>query len=434
MPGSAFFPAMVSLALERAPMASLPLRYLRLVPVWGVVAALLLLYQGANVFVSRWAPGTVALVHVFTLGVPGNAMLGCLLQFLPVVADAQPRMSNRLGSVLPVVYNLGVLGLVCGLLHWPVMLPPAGLVLALTIATYSVCTLAGLRFDGRQTLLRTGLALALLGLLATAALGLALALGLSGQIIVPIAPLTDAHAAIGLLGVGLLLAGTVGSVVLPMFQGTARVPEPLLAGWTAVLVGALVLAVTLRVANLFDGMALVLAFPVATFATAVLALQALAPHRRNPALVGFWRLGALALLAATAFAVGATRWPESRSAMLGGVLGIAIGLPALVLGMLLEIAAFLAWLDLQPLSLLRGQRSPSIDTLLPESRKARLCAWHIAAAFGLTIAAAWPQDVLVIFAALALAAAWGLTLFELLSLRRRRRFAHVRCRHSGDVS
>lgn len=342
---------MVALALERAPTASLPLRYLRMLPIWGLVGAVLLWIRGADLFVSRWVPGTVALTHAFALGVPGNAMLGSLLQFLPVVAGIRLLAAVRLGPLLPVLFNAGLAGLVCGLLHWAALIPLAGVVLVSVITLYSVLVLIGIRFDGQQILLRSGIALALLAVLATALVGLMLALGFSGAIAVPMLPLTDAHAAIGLLGGVLLLCGSVGSVVVPMFQGTATLASSSLVSWIAALLGALALAVALRLMDAIDGdgMAMILTLPVAVFAVTVLMMQWRAPHRRNAALVGFWRLGAFALLAATAVALVATHWMDTRATLLAGVLGIGIALPALVLGMLLEIAAFLAWLDLHHL-------------------------------------------------------------------------------------
>ena len=423
---------MASLALERAPAAFLPLAHLRLAPAWGVLAALLLWHQGPTALASRWSLATVALVHMFTLGVLGNAILGSLLQFLPVVAGVQQRLAEPLGAILPASYNLGVLGLVCGFLHWPPLLAPSGLLLALAIGGYSVSGLAGMRFDGRQTWLRIGLALALSGLLAAAVLGLLLAAGLSGLISVPMVALTDAHAAIGLVGGALLLAGTVGSVVLPMFQGTAVVPDRWLAAWMLGLVGALAVTVALGVVGANDDWALLLAPPVAAFAVAVLVLQARAPHRRNRSLVAFWRLGACALLAATALSLAATRWPDSRCAMVAGVLGIAVALPALVLGMLLEISAFLTWLELQSSRVRgRGHRLPGVDSLLPEACKLALLRWHVLAAISLVFAAAWPGSAAVRVAALALAAAYCLTCLELLALWQRARRVAVAALPAG---
>ena len=78
---------MTGLALTRAPPAPRPLRFLLSAPLWGVFAGLLLAASPEALAGGRWAPPAVALVHVFTLGVLGNAMLGSLLQFLPVAAS-----------------------------------------------------------------------------------------------------------------------------------------------------------------------------------------------------------------------------------------------------------------------------------------------------------------------------------------------------------
>jgi hypothetical protein len=337
-----------------------------------------------------------------------------------VVVGLRQELAERLGLVLPVCYNLGVLGLVCGFLRWPLLLAPSGLLLALTIAAYSVSALAGMHFDGRQTWLRSGLALALSGLLGTAVLGLVLAAGLVGLIAVPMTAIADAHAIIGLVGGTVLLTGSVGSVLLPMFQGTAVVPDRWFAAWMLGLAGVVVVAVVLRLGGTTEGWMLLAALPVSAFAVTVLVLQARAPHRRNRALVAFWRLGACALLGSTSLLLAATRWPDSRFLMVAGVLGIAVALPALVMGMLLEIVAFLAWLDLQG-SRVRGHRLPSVDVLLTETSKLALFRWHALAAIALAIAAAWPGTAMVRLAALVLAMAYGFVCKELLSLWRRAR-------------
>jgi len=408
---------MAALALDRAPQASLPLEFLRMSPVWGVLAAALLLQQGELLFASRWAPATIAFVHAFTLGVMGNTMLGSLLQFLPVVADTRPRL-GRFDRGLAVAYNLGVLTLLAGLLRWPMLLAPAGLILATALSVFALGALAGIRFDGKQSLLRAGLALSLLMLLTTAILGLVLTLGLSGRIVVPLTMLTDIHAATGVLGGGVLLAASVGSVVLPMFQGTPRVPGKWLAIWMVGHLGALVLALALRWTERPGAMSIVLALQLAAFASGTLVLQAHATKRRNPTLVRFWRLGAVALLLAALLAIAAPLLPDANLSAIIGVLVIAIGLPALVLGMGLEINAFLAWLQLQD-TRQRGQRVPSVDVLLPEQTKSRLFWLHLIAAVALLLAAAWPHAIVVRLAGALLALAYATTTLELFALYRR---------------
>ncbi len=408
---------MTALALDRAPQTALPLDFLRMSPVWGVLAAALLLHQGELLFASRWASATIAFVHAFTLGVVGNAILGSLLQFLPVVADTRPRL-GRFGRTLAIAYNLGVFTLIAGLLRWPMLLAPAGLVLATVLAIFALGALAGIRFDGKQSVLRAGLACSLLMLLTTAILGMMLTLALAGWIVLPLPMLSDIHAATGVLGGGVLLAASVGSVVLPMFQGTPQVPWKWLAAWISGHLGALTLALALRWSEQSEAMTLVLAIQLAAFASSTLILQAHATKRRNLTLVRFWRLGAVALLLAAILAVAAPLLSKTNLSAIIGVLVIAIGLPALVLGMGLEINAFLAWLQLQE-ARQRGQRVPSVDVLLPEQTKSRLLWLHLSAAVMLVLAASWPHAIFARLAGALLALAYATTVFEQFALRRR---------------
>ena len=77
---------MSGLAFASAPRPSLPMRFLVAALAWGAVAGLWLAWQGEIALLSRWTPATLVLVHVFALGLLGNAMLGSLVQFLPVAA------------------------------------------------------------------------------------------------------------------------------------------------------------------------------------------------------------------------------------------------------------------------------------------------------------------------------------------------------------
>ena len=406
------------------------MRYLIMVPVWGLLAALIILYEGESLWVSRWGSNTIALTHAFTLGVLGNAMLGSLLQFLPVAAGVQLRPAGRLGLTLPIIFNLGLAALVLGLLQWPALILWAALTLTLSFAIPLLSALKAIRFDGHQTGLRISLTLVMLCLLVTVLLGFTLTLGLSGHIAIPMLPLTDAHAAIGLLGGVILLCGSVGSVILPMFQGTSSLPKAMLNAWLMALLSLLALGVSLRLIEIIDSevLARILMLPVAAFALAVLVLQWRAPHQRNPCLVGFWCLGSSSLLVAIMVLMVS---PAAQGALLAGVLVIGIGLPSLVLGMLLEIAPFIAWLKLQRLRT-RGRRIQSVDTLLPEARKQRVLAFHGLAALALPLPVIWPNATTTCLAGLLLASAHGLVLFELLALRHRTlRFAGTALHSEG---
>ncbi|WP_227978212.1 hypothetical protein [Arenimonas daejeonensis] len=106
------------LALDQAPAPAGPGRFLHTVPAWGALAGLMLMVEGPALLLSRWSPATVAPVHVFTLGVLGNAMFGSLLQFLPAAAGVRVRGGSREAAWLHGALNLGSAALVAGL-WWP---------------------------------------------------------------------------------------------------------------------------------------------------------------------------------------------------------------------------------------------------------------------------------------------------------------------------
>ena len=106
--------------------------------------------------------------------------------------------------------------------------------------------------------------------------------------------------------------------------------------------------------------------------------------------------------------------------LLAGVLAIGIGLPSLVIGMLLEIAPFIAWLKLQR-HRHQGSRLQSVDGLFPEVRKQRIFILFVLSALALPMAVIWPNAISVRLAGLLLALAHGLVMFEMLSLQFRTR-------------
>ncbi|MFN3843484.1 MAG: hypothetical protein ACK4RW_09535 [Rehaibacterium terrae] len=410
---------MTALAIERAPPPTRPLRFLLTAPLWGALAGGLLLAHGEAALLSRWSPVTVALVHAFTLGVLGNAMLGSLLQFLPVVAGVRIA-GARFAPALHALYNLGVAALVAGLASGQrAILLPAAALLAATLGGFALAALAGFRVRAELRLVRAGIVAALLFLLATVTIGVALAGTLAGQWAVALARWTDIHAAFGVLGWVLLLTASVGSVTMPMLQGTAPVPRAAFAAWLLVMVLALIAGAALRALELGGPAApLVAMAPVLPFALAALGLQARAPYRRNPTLLRFWSTGLCALAAAALLLVAAPVLPGPRLAMLIGALVVAIALPWLVLGMLLEIVAFLGWIRLHR-ECGRGMRLPGVHALLPERDKARVLVLHGLAGSLLLAAVLWPRPWLAALTGLALTLAYAATWLVLLGVRRR---------------
>ena len=373
---------MTKLVVQQAPAPAIPQRFLLTASVWGVLAGGLLVCDGDTVLASRWAGASVAVVHAFTLGFLGNAMVGSLLQFLPVAVQAPVRGGRRAAAWLYGMLNAGALLLVLAL-HGPLRLSPmlGGGVLLAAFVLLLVVVLPGLWQAGTQRLLRWGIGSALLAALVTALLGFALAAGLSGKATLALPALTDLHASWGVLGWVLGLLAAVSRVVAPMFQGALPAPARLQGVWQALLYGVLLLALLLALAGgALPGMRFAVAALGLMFALGGLLLQSRAAKLRNVPLTWFWRSGLLALAASAG--VLAT---DADHAVLVGALALVLGLPWLVTGMQLEITGFLAWIDLQR-RCGRGVRVPGVQSLVPERDKYIVLSLQLLAGLTLVMA------------------------------------------------
>lgn len=151
---------------------------------------------------------------------------------------------------------------------------------------------------------------------------------------------------------------------------------------------------------------------MATFALWALYRQWQASRVRNAWLRRFWRTGLAALLAASLLVAA------DGPALVSGVLVIGIGLPLLVIGMQLEIVAFLGWIELHRRSG-RGVHLPGVHRLLPDADKGRVLAIHAAASALLLLAVLWPEPALARLAGAVLACAYGVLWWLLHGVARR---------------
>ena len=393
---------MSGLAFASAPRPSLPMRFLIAALAWGAVAGLWLAWQGEITLLSRWTPATLVLVHVFALGLLGNAMLGSLVQFLPVAAGS-PLPGTRVVPWLHAAFNAGLALLLATLAASSHALAlPAGGLLGGSLAIFALLALVAVIRGKGARVVREGIGLALLALIATAALGLLLLAARTGWRGPAAAGMVDVHAAFGVIGwvLGLLVA--VGGVTLPMLQGTRALPVPALRTWQV----ASMLTLGIAVATLADvvpgGAWRLAAWPPAAFALTVYVLQARAPHRRNPVLRRFWQAGCACLFAASLLALR----PDVPLVPLG-VLVLGVGLPLLVVGMALEITAFLTWIALRQ-RVPRGVRVPGVGSLFEEADRRRAFVLHAVAGAWLVAAAFAPA--LARSAGLAIALAYAVSL------------------------
>ena len=343
-----------ALALDRAPTIWTSFRFFLCVPVFALAAATLLAWQGPEALLSRWAPSTLALVHLFTLGVFSSAMAGALMQILPVAAGISLPRANLLSTLVHGLLHSGTLALVAGfLLSRPFLFQWALWLLGAAFALL----IAGIAIGARQSRTsitagshesRVAIKLALASLAITAALGITLAGTLGWQWSTPILLLTDMHAAWGLLGwIGLLIIG-VAYQVIPIFQVTEIYPATLSRRLTPFIASALALW-TLTYAGSDNAAwqliakcaALALALAYGAFALA--SVRILRQHKRpkTDTTGWFWYTG-LANLLVCALIVFFTPALSTNPITIGVLFLFGFAF-SIVNGMLYKIVPFLVW-------------------------------------------------------------------------------------------
>lgn len=412
---------MSGLAISEAPPANVPLRFLIASVLWGIVAGGWIAWHGDTGLASRWTPATVVLVHLLALGVIGNAMLGALTQFLPVAARSRLRCAPAV-PVLHGGFNVGLAVFAFAMTTMATsLLPLAAALLGVPLVGFAGMACLALWRGAGARWLRGGIGMSMCALAVTAMLGVVALLTLAGRLPFDLAALVDVHASVGTVGAVLVLIAAIGAVTLPMLQGT-RSPAPWwFPVWSCVVASGLIAGAWQRARGFGDVLIGTITLTTGALAGASLWLQARARLRRNPTLARFWTLGMSALLAAAA-CLTLPLPPDIDRAMLVGTLALAIGFPFVVVGMMLEIVGFLAWIHLRGM-VPRGRQVPGIGRLMPEGDKRVVFAAHVVSAVAVLLAMTLHEGHAA--AGFAYASAWFATAMALvrcgLRVRRERK-------------
>jgi hypothetical protein len=190
-----------------------------------------------------FAPRTLALVHLFALGMLGSAVTGALHQFYPMALGV-PLRSVRVGRLGLLAWGLGLAALITGLWRWAPALMAVGWVLIVAAVGCVSWNLLPARRrtqvpDGKRIGAYVTAGHSALGIvLAIAALRIGSALGWWGG---DRLSLLAVHFHMGVVGFGTLTAIGVGSRMLPMFLLTGPSPsQPLRVIGPAIVAGLLV--------------------------------------------------------------------------------------------------------------------------------------------------------------------------------------------------
>lgn len=385
----------------------MPLRFFLSAPLFGAAAGLLILYHGPEVFDSRWAPATLALTHLLTLGFMSLVMCGALMQMLPVLAGAVMPRPMLLSGLIHVLLVIGTMMLVGGFLIWrPAFLYSATALLGAGYLLVVAAVWFALASSKSRSATVVAMRIAVIALGLTVVLGILLVRGLSGAGSgLPLAPLTNVHVAWGMLGwTGLLICGVAYQVV-PMFQITPTYPEVLTRYLAPVLFGALLAWSGLYLLGARIGfgpgslvMWLVLA-GFAIFALVTIRLMHRRKRRAGDITRGFWLLGmASALVAMGVWLIGLFDTPSAVGNRIPFLLGalLLVGFAGSIInGMLYKIVPFLIWFHLQRRNMSRPREAryaiPNVRQVIPTGLSIGQFRLHLAAV-ALTLLAAIDPD------------------------------------------
>jgi hypothetical protein len=412
------------LAVEQAPPMWVPFRFFYTAPVFGVLAAMMLAWGGANALSSPYAPATLAATHLLTLGFMGMVMLGAIMQIMPVVVGSPVPAPRLTAWCVHLPLAGGTLALSLGFVLDATPLPGAGVVLlASAFAAFILAAAAGLARAPASSSTRNGLWLAVAGLAATVVSGILLASSRAWDVALPDFALPSLHPAWGLVGWTAILVVVIAYVVVPMFQMTPPYPRPM-ARWFHFAMAGLLAAWSALAAGGAVGLVLNLpGYAVAAccllFAAVTLKLQAGRRRRLPDVTLDFWRVAMASIAAAALLWALRPLLPEAalpRADIAAGVLMMDGFAMSAITGMLYKIVPFMAWFHLQALNLGRGV-APNMKMIISDRNARRQFRLHAAALAALLAAVALPE-ALVHPAALLLALAQGALMWNLVGAAR----------------
>jgi hypothetical protein len=396
------------LSLEQTPPLSVPVRFFLTAPLFGILASLLLLYYGAELFDNRWNMHTLALTHLLTLGFITMVMFGAILQLLAVLAASPVPYPVLVSNVLHLSLTLGTLSLVAGFLNgynW--LMQSAVILLGFSLIGFiSVVAYCLIRIKDSNPIF-TAMSLALTALAVMAILGIGLGMLFGFNISLPFPQImTDLHLTWGLIGWIVLLLIGVAYQVVPMFQITPAYPTRLtrwlvpliflsLLLWTAFYILALFNQVPVLVPQILMGL---IGIGLSSFAVATLTIQKRRLRKLPDITLNYWRVGMLSLLLSVIF------WLANIDSIFLIILFIGGFVLPVIQGMLYKILPFLVWLHLQNQqgnSPIKRIKVPNMKKIIPD-KQARYQFWLYMLAFGLLIVAMFTPTYMNSVASIAL--------------------------------
>ena len=386
------------LSFDQAPPISVPYRFFLTAPWFGAAAGLLMIWAGEEAVLSRWTGATLALTHLLAAGFMLQAMVGAMLQFVPVAAGGNVWRPGLVAGVAHPLLALASLVLVAGFLSSNGLLFQLAAILFVPVIGFLVVVVgAALLCTPAQGNTIWALRAAVAALAVTVLLGATMAEAMGRGKPWPLVEFANVHAAWGLGGWSLLMLSGVSYYVVPMFQLTPAYPAGF-ARWLPPALLAVLAVWSLQLTGAsppwlewiwLAGLAL-----AAAFAAITLGLQQRRRRRIADPTMLFFRGSMICLLAIFASAGAMMLFPaladNPRAPYWLGVLILPGVFVSAINGMLYKIVPFLNWLHLQRAMGL-GMLPPNMKEMIPD-RMMTIQMWLHYTAIGILLAAAvWPS-------------------------------------------
>ncbi len=351
------------LSFENIPKFTTPLRFFATAPIFGLLASLLLIMP--DVWLSRWQPQFIAMTHLFTLGFIAMIMFGALIQILPVLGGVGLPNVDKTAPIIHALFVGGVALFPLNFLfpsEWSVLASLFPLITA--IGALVVCITWVLFKTNKGNVSIRAIRLALMSLFVTVISGVIQlssyyytdAMGLL-QAVFQGKDLTNLHMAWGVLGWVVILIMGVSFQVIPMFHVTPDFKQGIKQWLPAIQFSLLVgmttgimykLSIMVWLSMVFTGIVLLV------YAYSGLGLLAHRKRKVPDSTVNFWKLAFSALIISIAVFCIASILPliglghrAAEAQLLAVTVFIAGFVMSVILGMLIKIAPFLAYLHLQ---------------------------------------------------------------------------------------
>ncbi|MEA1914324.1 MAG: hypothetical protein U9N30_03315 [Campylobacterota bacterium] len=333
------------LSTDQAPPISVPFRFFIMAPIFGMIMSVIMFIYPLEEIFNQYSAVTIGLVHLFTLGILAQMIMGALQQMLPVLAGAVVKKPMLFANIVHLPLSFGTLSLSAGfILSSKIYLIIGSALLSIAFAVFFFVVIKLLFKVKYLTTTVNAMKIFSLAGLITVLLGLYLAgQHISGNINAYHYIFVDTHIAFGMFGFAVILIMGVAFQVIPMFYVARDFPKFVQNKFPRVLFGMLGLYGVFSLLGL-NSVAIKVIFAILLIVFAIYGLISLNNRRRNvfDITLWYWKFSLFMLIVAMLiYTFGSVQ----NNAVLAIVFGIGF-LFSLLQGMVYKIIPFLAWFHL----------------------------------------------------------------------------------------